>query len=459
MSSLVPARWQGSAGLVAAAVVTAGAAGVLVAAQPRLGLLLVAGLAGLGVVRLLRLTLTELVIITMPLMFFPPIGFLLNVAVADFLMPLLVVLVWSRNVPATLSEGQRAVVRRYSGLSALLLFVTLVSGLLAALRASDFNLLEASLDTMKLVVVLVYFVTLLVSFMALPERGRLRAARIWVWCAVAQSVGSLVGLVPSDGVRSLGYFQDPNLYAGYLLSSIALLFYVVARDRLTAWPAAILLLFGGVLATGSRGALAAAAVLLAVSAVALISSRIGTLLMAGTSALVAVLLLVPDVLDRLALPGVERLLASSEIAGTDPRWRLWGRAWELWLDHPLLGVGVGQYTEYSAGLTPFRNWTEGQVAHNTFLSFAAEGGAIGLIAFCAILVGAVSRIAVAPHLTKTQQMALIIGVMVIVVMMMSLNLQNLRYVWAFLAFAIAAAASGEPSPDSDQVSATARTHA
>lgn len=449
MSSLVPVRLQGSVGLVAGAVAAAAATGVLVAARPRLGMLLIAAFAVAALVRALRLSLTELVLVTMPLMFFPPIGFLLNVAVADFLMPVLVVLVWTGNTRASLDREQRAVVRRCTSLAWILLFVTLLSGLVGALRVDQFNLLEATLDTMKLVVVLVYFVTLLVAFMALTDRGRLRAARIWVWCAVAQSVCSLVGLVPSDGVRSLGYFQDPNLYAGYLLSSIALLFYVVARHRMTAWPVALLLLFGGVLSTGSRGALAAAAVLLAISAIGLLSSRIGTLLMAGTTVLVAVLLFVPDILSRLVLPGVDRLLTSAENAGTDPRWRLWGRAWELWLDHPLLGVGVGQFTEYSVGLTPFRQWTEGQVAHNTFLSFAAEGGIVGLLAFSAILVAAVWFVHRSVHLTKVQRMALVIGVLVIVVMMMTLNLQNLRYVWAFLAFAIATAASADPSDDHD----------
>jgi len=432
--------------LVATAVAGAVGCGVLAAASPRLGLALALALVTLFAVRLLRLSTVELVVVTMPFMFFPPIGFLLNVSVADFLMPVLVVATWPR-VRDALDPVRRGVLRRFTGLSAVLLFVMLLSGLVAALTLPVFDARDAVLDTMKLVVVLVYFLTLLAAFLMLSERRLLRAARLWVWCAVAQAAASLVGLAPSDGTRALGWFQDPNLYAGYLLTSVALAFYLVARDRLTGWPVLLLVLLGGVLATGSRGGLVAMAALLGLAVVALLSSRIGTLLMAGGVAGLAVLLFVPDILSRSLLPGVERLLTSSEAADTDPRWRLWNRAWELWTDHPLLGVGIGQYPEYSAGLTPFRNWTEGQVAHNTFLSFAAEGGVLGLLALCAVIGATALQVRRAAHLTRMQRAALLLGVVVIVAMMLTLNLQNLRYVWAFFAFAVAAAATRDPEPD------------
>ncbi|MBA4607587.1 O-antigen ligase family protein [Aeromicrobium sp. Marseille-Q0843] len=455
MSTAPRSRPARTGGTPTALLVLSGAgaigAGLLVAARPQLGLALAAALASLFTVRLLRLTTLELVILTMPFMFFPPIGFLLNVSVADFLMPVLVVLTWTRGVRGSLAAAQRAVVHRFTALSVILLFVMTLSALMAALTLPVFDPRGAALDTMKLVVVLVWFLTLLVAFMALSERRLLRVARLWVWCATLQAAASLVGLAPSDGTRSLGWFQDPNLYAGYLLTSMALAFFVVSRDRLTAWPVVLLVLLGGVLATGSRGALAAAAVLLALAVVALISSRIGTLLMAGGVAALAVLLLVPDILTRSLLPGMDRLLSSAGNADTDPRWRLWSRGWELWTDHPLIGVGIGQYPEYSAGLTPFRNWTEGQVVHNTFLSFAAEGGLLGLLALVTIILTCVSLVRRADHLTRMQRAALLLGVIVIVVMMLTLNLQNLRYVWAFFAFAVAAAVTvpAKASADGD----------
>lgn len=446
LTQLRPPRSGPPPGLVATAVAGAIGCGVLAAALPRLGLALALALVALLAVRLLRLSTVELVVVTMPFMFFPPIGFLLNVSVADFLMPVLVVVTWPR-VRDALDPFRHGVLRRFTGLSAVLLFVMVLSGLVAALTLPVFDARDAVLDTMKLVVVLVYFLTLLAAFLMLPERRLLRVARLWVWCAVAQAAASLAGLAPSDGTRALGWFQDPNLYAGYLLTSVAVAFYLVARDRLAAWPVLLLVLLAGVLATGSRGGLVAMAALLGLAVVALLSSRIGTLLMAGGVAGLAVLLFVPDILSRSLLPGVERLLTSSEAADTDPRWRLWNRAWELWTDHPLLGVGIGQYPEYSAGLTPFRNWTEGQVAHNTFLSFAAEGGVLGLLALCAVIGATALQVRRAAPLTRMQRAALLLGVVVIVVMMLTLNLQNLRYVWAFLAFAVAAAVTRDAVPD------------
>ena len=108
--------------LVATAVAGAVGCGVLAAASPRLGLALALALVTLFAVRLLRLSTVELVVVTMPFMFFPPIGFLLNVSVADFLMPVLVVATWPR-VRDALDPVRRGVLRRFTGLSAVLLFV------------------------------------------------------------------------------------------------------------------------------------------------------------------------------------------------------------------------------------------------------------------------------------------------------------------------------------------------
>src|SRR5690606_37107469 len=93
-----PTRFSvGSNGWSPVGAVLAVGLGVLAAAQPGAALLVAGIMTGILLIRLLRVTLTELVVITMPIMFFPPIGVLLNVAVADLLMPFLVVALWSRN--------------------------------------------------------------------------------------------------------------------------------------------------------------------------------------------------------------------------------------------------------------------------------------------------------------------------------------------------------------------------
>ena len=132
------------------------------------------------------------------------------------------------------------------------------------------------------------------------------------------------------------------------------------------------------------------------------------------------------------------MTSSAANAGSDPRWNLWQQAVELWLDHPVLGIGLGQFTRFSHGLTPYvGDGVHGQVAHNTFLSFAAETGAVGALTFIAVLVFPV-RMLIRSRPFPAPERALLIGVAVLSGMMMTLNLQNLRYVWVYLALVLVA---------------------
>ena len=96
----------------------------------------------------------------------------------------------------------------------------------------DFLTARAIADTMKLAVGVVYFG---VVFLLVKKNGQAavnRAFWIWTWTATALSVGSLAGvtgaivIVPTDGYRSNGFFEDPNLYAGYLLVSFSIVLFL-----------------------------------------------------------------------------------------------------------------------------------------------------------------------------------------------------------------------------------------
>ena len=96
----------------------------------------------------------------------------------------------------------------------------------------DFLTGRAIFDTVKLGIGVVYFG---VVFLLCKKHGRAavdRAFWIWAWTATALSVGSLAGvtgaivIVPTDGYRSNGFFEDPNLYAGYLLVSFSIVLYL-----------------------------------------------------------------------------------------------------------------------------------------------------------------------------------------------------------------------------------------
>lgn len=90
-------------------------------------------------------------------------------------------------------------------------------------------------------------------------------------------------------------------------------------------------------------------------------------------------------------PGVrERFRSSFDASRNADRVFLWERAREIVLDHPLRGIGFGNYPRVCGQYYdrvdpgfPMRTW-----AHNTFISLYAETGPLGLAAFVWVLLAA-----------------------------------------------------------------------
>ena len=157
------------------------------------------------------------------------------------------------------------------------------------------------------------------------------------------------------------------------------------RGRLR-WPAlaALLLAFAAILATFDRAAwlgLAAAALVVAAA-----QRSGGRALLAGLGA---------GVLAFLLLPGVRARFATSfDLHSNADRVFLWSRAAEIIRDHPLLGIGFGNYPRvcglYYDRVDPtfyMRTW-----AHNSELSLLAETGPVGLIALIWIAAAAAASL-------------------------------------------------------------------
>jgi O-antigen ligase len=97
-----------------------------------------------------------------------------------------------------------------------------------------------------------------------------------------------------------------------------------------------------------------------------------------------------------ALPGVRARVASGfDLRGNADRVFLWARAREIIRDHPLLGVGFGNYPRIcdryydrvDPGF-PMRTW-----AHNSELSLLAETGPLGLLAGALVAAAALAALA------------------------------------------------------------------
>src|SRR5439155_8440487 len=110
------------------------------------------------------------------------------------------------------------------------------------------------------------------------------------------------------------------------------------------------------------------------------------LLSAGILALVIGLAIPASVWERLS--GIEKLTSESTIAQADPegsaeqRLAIQKVAWQIFVDHPVFGVGLGAYPLANARYAPELGRLD---THNTYLNLAAELGLPGLVLWCALV--------------------------------------------------------------------------
>jgi O-antigen ligase len=197
--------------------------------------------------------------------------------------------------------------------------------------------------------------------------------------------------------RAQGPVGDANRFAQILLMAwpLALVSYLNARTRrgrLLAW-AAVAALLGGVVVTYSRGAF----LTLVILALLTVSFRLVRARGLFTLLAVGVLLvpwIAPGYVGRVAsISGATALLGNSQVEADGP---IRGRTTEMlsalaaFVDHPVLGVGPGQYlahysVEYQAlPEISIRELAEPRRAHSLYFEMAAETGALGLALFLAI---------------------------------------------------------------------------
>lgn len=199
-----------------------------------------------------------------------------------------------------------------------------------------------------------------------------------------------------DSHRLSGTMADPNFYAALLAFAMPLAFERMINER--SWwlrlvaAAALALGLASIGLTASRGALVALG-LVAGLAVLLLRPRLLLVVPFTIPLIVVALSLVPEeylqryqaMLDL--IPGFGGRGGGTE---TSIRGRLgeWAAAWAMFLDHPILGIGLAQYEPNFETYT-LRLGTElrGGVrqAHSLYLEIAAERGLVGLAVFLGLL--------------------------------------------------------------------------
>ncbi len=233
-----------------------------------------------------------------------------------------------------------------------------------------------------------------------PSYAGLRA--VFVAARAQAALQSLLVLWEGFGAgrsRPPGTFYNPNFLAGFLA---AVLVWVLA-DLLFAEP-------GGAPRPARRVALQSAEILLAAAALLTTGSRGGVLALAAGllvvlgvrswkataslfAAAVAALVLIPN-------PLLVRLQGLSQDPFAYTRLAIWKTAFSMMLDHPWVGIGLGQFefvsTRYAFPVTT--HWAKytrvAENAHCEYLQAGAELGVAGLlltVGGLALLVGAAAR--------------------------------------------------------------------
>ena len=265
--------------------------------------------------------------------------------------------------------------------------------------------------------------------------------------------------------RAMGPIGDPNRYAQILLVLLPLAWWQIRHARHLIWKLAAkacgVLILGGILLTYSRGAFLTIVLLMPIALMTRFV-RWKDLLWVGIGLSIVCLAVAPGYLERMnTIKGLTGLYSPTANAEPDAVQR--SRATEMlgaagvFLDHPLIGVGPGQYSKlYSVDYMNRGDFKRRikveRRAHSLYLELAAETGLVGLALFlgvAGVLVGrlgfAARRLRVAiPRPSRTEAaradlaIAFVIAIGGYFASALFLHFSYQRYYWLLLALAGAA---------------------
>ncbi len=206
---------------------------------------------------------------------------------------------------------------------------------------------------------------------------------------VQQNQSWLVDAAGHTLMRAIGLFPDPHMLAFFLGLILPIVFslWLFREKNRTGWFFAAGFLFIVLLLTFSRGGYLGA--IFSIAAVLFFAwKNLGQnkrfLVMAGLA-----LLLVASIV--LARPIANRFVSSFTLSegSSTSRLQIWASSWQVFLDHPLFGVGLGNYPRAIDPLVPYRNPI---TSHNLYLDILSETGVFGLAAWLLLIFGSLYKI-------------------------------------------------------------------
>lgn len=224
---------------------------------------------------------------------------------------------------------------------------------------------------------------------------KLVLATIAIACAVNVLSGKLFTVDPDSESRlslELGTIGNANDFTAHLLFVLPFVIFVLITYRRWIWKIACVGVLGyGVYfcaATGSRGGLVA---FVAAFAFVLVRApgrvRIGALAATAAMGLMVLVVLPQNLMHRYATLFTNQTNDTEAIESTEARTHLLQASIQFTLQHPILGVGPGEFSDYEASFAKNQGrkgaW---QVTHNAYTQVSSEAGIPALLCYLAAIV-------------------------------------------------------------------------
>lgn len=250
------------------------------------------------------------------------------------------------------------------------------------------------------------------------------------------------GLTLPDGLieeRIAAFAQNPNALAFQLLIVMAAVIALGGRKRM---PLLLGLALTGMFFAGSRASAGAAVTVLA-AALALGFSSFRSIVTSVAMAACLILLVggyPADLLDILgpihsahSILGLVRNIQGGAATSNAERWQSFVLGWQMFLDHPLFGAGLGAF--YASYL---REHGHGLVIHSAALWLLAETGIVGLLAFVLPFAAIVRTELACWDSTDPSRIAILLSLTAFAVMGSVHELLYQRVLWLVLGAALVA---------------------
>ena len=257
----------------------------------------------------------------------------------------------------------------------------------------------------------------------------LRLIIVTMFFICIQAVLSWAGVDRAEGT---GY--GPNEFAIMILPFIAITLYMAISEkgmlRILSFISCTVI-FLALLSTISRGGIIGFFAMILIAGVKA-KSKIKAILLILVFSAIIVNIMPKQVWERFEKIKVEENSKEQDIGGTTRRYFLAKAAWQIFCDHPVFGIGIGNYYYECSRYQPVYAGR----AHNMYLEIMAELGTVGITLFLGVILytfKALNRVIKSKSVISGYAKGLFIGLVGFLVAGIFLHAQQDRVLW-FLVF-------------------------